>query len=111
MNIRVFASYVLIAGIVLLGASGYYYHSVNSAVFKAEQSYELGKLIDGRSQGGYNRLENTQKEAEQKALIFGSVGGVIAFLGLGLLISVKPEPDSDSGGSPESRNHEADSNS
>lgn len=97
MNIRAFGYYVLLAGIALLSASYHYYHSVNNDLFKASISHEREGMIYGSSsaQDRHSSLKITQNAAEQKSLIFGSIGGVIAFLGFGLIMTANPVSNSD----------------
>lgn len=97
MNASLFGKFLLAPGVIGLAIAAYLYHSVNNEEF-------LTVYREARARSAYANNYNyvapyriKQDETEKEALIFASIGGLIAFIGVGLIAS-SSAPKSESEG-------------
>lgn len=99
MNFKTFGTYLLLGGIILLGPACYFLYTVHNDVFQSNLrgAEEIGRMSRavGRSSGLSDDevyFSNVVEVAENKSINFGVAGGLLIFIGFGMVISSKKKP-------------------
>lgn len=87
MNTNLFGKYLIAAGIAGFAISGYFYNTVNNNDFESLESKARARRAVGIDYGDSIALKVQRDRAENRALVFGSVGGLLFFIGYGLCAS------------------------
>lgn len=91
MDFKKLGNFLLLAGFIALGVAGYFLYSVNDDSHLKQRADAAGRKAWGSSSGFVDaaRLDAKQEMAESKSLVFGSVGGLLILIGLGISFSSK----------------------
>lgn len=91
MNFKTFGNFVLLASFIALGVAAYLYFNVHNEAFAKQEIEMVLKRVNGDRTGfsGGASLAAQKDKAESNSLIFGSVGGLLLLIGLGVRMSDK----------------------
>lgn len=90
MDTKKFGGYLLTAGLVALVVAGYFWYSIHTPAFKALEDDARSRRAYGTDHGQTEMVIQATENANSKMMIFGSVGGLLVFLGFGMRSSSKP---------------------
>lgn len=91
MNFKTLGNFVLLASFIALGIAAYLYFSVHNEEYAKQEIEMVYKRVNGDRTGftGGARLAAQKERAESNSLVFGSVGGLLLLIGLGVRMSDK----------------------